>query len=231
MNLIDNVNTRLGDDLKASIKKGSKLSIAASSFSIYAFEALKKELLQIDELRFIFTSPAFVAEDLPNQSRQFYIPHIYNERNLCGGEFELRLKSELNLRAIARECSEWVGQRVVFKSNKHDNLPLNGMIHVQNHSDSLAYTNVSSFTTADLGFTHKRGFPTLIQKTNFPESQAFLDWFDQIWENRDDLKNVTEKVQAYFENAFKENSPEFIYFISLYKIFETLLTYCISMCC
>ena len=67
MKLIDNVNHRLGDDLKESIKKGSKLSIAASSFSIYAYEALKKELDKIDELRFIFTSPAFIEENFKKE--------------------------------------------------------------------------------------------------------------------------------------------------------------------
>ena len=91
MKLIDNVNTRLGDDLKESIKKGSKLSIAASSFSIYAFEALKKELEGIDDLRFIFSSPTFIEENFKKHSRLFYIPHIYKESELCGGEFELRL--------------------------------------------------------------------------------------------------------------------------------------------
>jgi len=121
MKLIDNVNNRLGDDLKESIRKGSKLSIAASTFSIYAFEALKKELGKIDELRFIFSSPTFVEEELQKQSRQFYIPNIVRESEICGGEFELRLMNQLNQRAIAKECSRWVKEKVTFKTNKHNN--------------------------------------------------------------------------------------------------------------
>jgi SNF2 family DNA or RNA helicase len=224
MKLIDNVNSRLGDDLKVSIKKGSKLSIAASSFSIYAYEALRKELENIEELRFVFSTPTFIEENLKKEVPKFFIPHLFNEADLCGGEFELRLKNQLNQRAIARECSKWVKEKVVFKSNKHHNLPLNGMIHVKNQSlDELSYSNVSSFTTADLGITHKKGFPTLIQKSEFPDSKAFLDWFNQIWENDEDLKDVTQKVQEYFESAYKENSPEFIYFITLYNIFNNFL--------
>lgn len=223
MKLIDNVNSRLGDDLKESIQKGSKISIAASSFSIYAFEALKKELSKIDELRFIFSSPTFIEENFQKIARQFYIPHIYRESDLCGGEFELRLMNQLNQRAIAKECSKWVKDKVTFKSNKHSNLPLNGMIHVRNQEDEFAYSNVSSFTTPDLGITHKKGFPTLIQKTDYPNSHAFLEWFNQIWENEDDLKDITQKVQDYFESAYKENSPEFIYFITLYNIFNDFL--------
>lgn len=224
MKLIDNVNTRLDEDLKVEIKKGSKLSIAAASFSIYAFEALKKELSKIDELRFIFTSPTFLEEKFQKQSREFYIPHIYKESDLCGGEFELRLKNELNQRAIAKECSEWVKQKVIFKSNKHSNQPLNGVIHVENKaSEGVAYTNVNSFTTSDLGITHKKGFPTLIQKTEHPQSKAYLDWFNQVWENQENLEDVTTFVQEYFENAYKDNSPEFIYFITLYNIFNDFL--------
>lgn len=224
MKLIDNIHERLGDDLKTTIRKGSKLCIAASSFSIYAYEALKKELDKIDELRFIFSSPTFNEDNFKKQSPLFYIPNIYKESELCGGEFELRLKNQLNQRAIARECSKWVKERVTFKSNKHHNLPINGMIHVKNMSqEEFAYSNITSFTTSDLGITHKKGFPTLIQKSEYPDSNAYLEWFNQIWENNEDLDDVTQKVQNYFESAFKENSPEFIYFITLYNIFNEFL--------
>lgn len=224
MKLIDNVNSRLGDDLRESIKKGSKLSIAASSFSIYAYEALKKELGSIEELRFVFTRPTFIEEKFQKHSRQFYIPHIYKEADLCGGDFELRLKSELNQRAIARECSKWVRDKVVFKSNVDSTNTINGMIHLENGElDGAAYSGISSFTSSDLGITHKKGFPTLIQKSEFPQSSAYLEYFNQIWENKEDLKDVTLQVQEYFENAFKENSPEFIYFITLYNIFNDFL--------
>ena len=224
MKLIDNINTRLGDDLKDTIRKGSKLSIAASTFSIYAFEALKKELGQVDELRFIFSSPTFIEEKFQKESRRFYIPHIFRESELCGGEFELRLMNQLNQRAIAKECSRWVKEKVTFKSNKHNNLPLNGMIHIaQGNDEASSYSNVSGFTTSDLGITHKKGFPTLIQKADYPDSKAYLDWFNQVWENEEDLQDVTQKVQDYFESAYKENSPEFIYFITLYNIFSDFL--------
>ncbi|WP_456377869.1 helicase-related protein [Lutibacter sp.] len=224
MKLIDNVNSRLSDELKVEIKKGSKMAIAASSFSIYAFEALKKELKSIDELKFIFTSPTFLEEKFNKESREFYIPHIFNEVDLCGGEFELRLKNKLNQRAIAKECSNWVKDKVTFKTNKHSNTPLNGLIHIDyNQESGAAFSNINGFTTSDLGISHKKGFPTLIQKVDYPQSNAYLDWFNQIWDNKENLEDVTEFVQEYFENAYKENSPEFIYFITLYNIFSDFL--------
>lgn len=222
MHIIDNINTRLGDDLKTTIQKDSKLSIAASTFSIYSFEALRKELSKIEELRFIFTSPTLIEEKFQKTIRKFYIPHIYHDADLCGGEFELRLMNQLNQRAIARECAKWVAEKVTFKTNKQSNQPLAGMIHVDGENNT-AYTGLHGFTTADLGLTPKTGFPTLIQKNAYPHSSAFLQYFNQVWKNDEALVDVTDKVKSYFENAFKENSPEYIYFITLYNIFNEFL--------
>ena len=225
MKLIDNVNNRLGDDLKESIKKGSKLSIAASSFSIYAYESLKKELESIDELRFIFTSPTFVEEKFKKEVPKFFIPHLFKEADLCGGDFELRLKNNLNQRSIAKECSKWVQSKVKFKTNSNFSTPLNSIMHINSldNSNDAAYLNVNNFNTSDLGLTESNGFPTLIQKSVYPESLAYLNWFDQVWQNEDNLRDVTTKVQEYFQNAFTENSPELIYFITLYNIFNDFL--------
>ena len=224
MKLIDNINTRLIDDLKESIHKKSKMAIAVSSFSIYAFEALRKELQNVDELRFIFTSPSFLEENLKKEVPKFFIPHLFKEAELCGGEFELRLRNQLTQRAIAKECSKWVKEKVTFKSNKQTNFNLPGMMHVTNPDQSdFSWTNVNSFTTADLGITPKKGFPTLIQKNEFPNAKAYLEYFNQIWEDEDNLEIVTQKVQQYFEKAFQDNSPEFIYFITLYNIFNDFL--------
>jgi len=224
MKLIDNVNNRLGEDLKSTIKKNSKLSIAASTFSIYSFEALHKEFSKIDELRFIFTSPTLIEEKFEKNIRKFYIPHIYHEADLCGGDFELRLINQLKQRAIAKECAAWVKDKVTFKTNKQSNQPLAGIMHVKNREqEQFAYSGLNGFTTADLGLTPKIGFPTLIQKTEFPNSAAYLDWFNEVWKNEDALIDITDKVKSYFENAYKENSPEFIYFITLYNIFNEFL--------
>jgi len=106
MEPIDNINKRLGEDLQKTIRKDAQLSIAASSFSIYAFEALRKELSKIKSLRFIFSAPTLIEEKFEKQMRKFYIPHIYHDADLCGGDFELRLMNQLNQRAIARECAK-----------------------------------------------------------------------------------------------------------------------------
>ncbi len=103
---IDNVHKTLKQSLKEEIRPGSRISIAAACFSIYAYQELRDELKDIDELRFIFTSPTFIAEKIKKERREFYIPRLNRERSLYGTEFEVKLRNELNQKAIAKECAE-----------------------------------------------------------------------------------------------------------------------------
>lgn len=113
---IDNVNKTLSQSIKEEIKPGSKVSIAAACFSIYAYQELQDQLKNIDELRFIFTSPTFVTDKAKKEKREFYIPRLNRERSLYGTEFEVKLRNELNQKAIAKECAEWIKQKASFKS-------------------------------------------------------------------------------------------------------------------
>lgn len=180
MELIDNVSKTLKDDLLGELHSGSKVSIAASCFSIYAFEQLKAQLKDIKELRFIFTSPTFVAEKASKQKREFYIPRLNRERNLYGSEFEVKLRNELSQRAIAKECAEWIRQKVCFKSNR-TNENMMGFINV----DSTNYMPVNSFTTVDLGCERGNNAYSFVQKSEAPMSQHFLTLFDQLWNDND----------------------------------------------
>ena len=115
--VINNVSERVVDDLKSKLSKGSRVSIAAASFSIYAFEALKEELENVDELRFIFTSPTFIKDKVKKEKREFFIPKLNRERNLYGSDFEIKLRNKLEQKAIAKECANWIRRKVKFKSN------------------------------------------------------------------------------------------------------------------
>lgn len=74
MKILDNISSLVKDDLRQTIKRGSRVSIAAACFSMYAFEELKKQLEQVDEFRFIFTSPTFIKERAEKQKREFTSP-------------------------------------------------------------------------------------------------------------------------------------------------------------
>lgn len=218
MEFIDNVNKTLKDDMTSTLRSGSKVAIAASCFSIYAFQELKEQLSDIYELRFIFTSPSFVTEKADKQKREFYIPRLNRERDLYGSEFEIKLRNELSLKAVAKECAEWIRQKACFKSNR-TNAGMPSFATV----DDTTYMPLGGFTTVELGCERGNSLAIAINKMEAPFSQQYLQIFNQIWNDGDKLQVVTEEVLDNITNAYKENSPEFIYFVTLYNIFNEFL--------
>ena len=204
--------------MSVEIKQGSKLSIAAACFSIYAFQEIKKELEGIEELRFIFTSPTFTTEKAKKEKREFYIPRLNRERSLYGTEFEVKLRNELTQKAIAKECAEWIRKQVTFKSNV-TNENMMGFINV----DDKNYMPVNGFTTVDLGCERGNNAYNMVQKTEAPVSTAYLELFESLWNDSSKLQDVTDEVIDNITAAYSENSPDFIYFVTLYNIFNEFL--------
>lgn len=217
MELINNVAKTLKDDLQNEIKPGSKLSIAAACFSIYAFQELKQELTGIDELRFIFTSPTFVTEKTKKEKREFYIPRLNRERSLYGTEFEIKLRNELTQKIIAKECAEWIRNKVTFKSNISNNT-IQGQMVV----DNVGYTPINNFTTVELGCEKGNVISTNIVKDEYL-AKSLINSFDEIWNDKKLLQDVTDEVVDSISAAYNENSPDFIYFVTLYNIFNEFL--------
>lgn len=141
MQVFDNINKNVKDDLAVIIEKGNKLAITAACFSIYAYRALKKQLENIDDLRFIFTSPAFVTEKALKEKREFYIPRLNRERSLYGTEFEVKLRNELFQKVIARECADWIRKKAKFMSNV-TNENMGGFLNVTTSTATLAVTRL-----------------------------------------------------------------------------------------
>ena len=153
--------------MKAKLKSGSKVSMAAASFSIYAFEALQKELEQVDELRFIFTSPTFNKERAKKQKREFYIPKLNRERTLYGSDFEIKLRNNLTQRAIAKECADWIRQKVRFKTNVSQ-MQMPGFLNVKTDGELMTYMPFNEFTTTELGCERGNNIFQLIQRLPSP---------------------------------------------------------------
>ncbi len=220
--LFNNTDRRVIDDLRRQLCPHAKLQIAAASFSIYAFEALRDELQQIDELQFLFTSPAFTTEKTAKEKREFYIPKLNRERNLYGTEFEIRLRNQLTQKAIARECADWIRAKVRFKANTTER-DVMGQMLVRTESDECAYYPLARFTTAELGCEQGNSLVTQITKVCGSSSEQFLNDFRMLWEDREKMQDVTERVLENIETVYRENAPEFIYFITLYHIFHEFL--------
>ena len=227
MELIDNINRLFGDDLKQTLKSGSRLRIAASCFSMYAFEALKAELEKIDELQFIFTSPTFVANEVTDKIRkerkEFHIPKTDRERSLYGSEFEIQLRNKLTQRAIAKECADWMRRKATFKSNR-SKAPMQQFACVEATTTDTAYMPLNGFTAVDLGYQQGNAVSNLINKMDEPTFTAtYLSLFNQIWQDPQKLEDVTAQICDHIASVYQENSPESIYFLMLYNIFNEFL--------
>ena len=219
--LINNINDRLIDDLKSRLSINSKVSIAAASFSIYAFEALKEELEDIEELRFIFTSPTFIKDKVKKDKREFFIPKLNRERNLYGSEFEIKLRNQLSQKAIARECAEWIRKKVRFKSNTSSE-QMGGFLQISG-MESRSYAPFNEFTTTELGLERGNNIYSMIISSPSPFANEYLKIFNAQWKDQEKFVDVTDKVLEYIETVYKENSPEYIYFITLYNIVNEFL--------
>ncbi len=218
----DNVNQRVIDDLRAKLSKGASISVAAASFSIYAFEALRKELEQVESFKFIFTSPTFYTDQTKKQKREFYIPKQNRELNLYGTEFEIRLRNEMSQRAIARECANWVREKCQFKTNISNGV-MTGFLNVVNAEGKYTYMPFNEFTTTELGCEKGNNLCQNVLCLPTPMSSQFLQNFETLWNDQERLKDVTDAIVENIETLYKENPPEFIYFVTLYNIFNEFL--------
>ena len=227
MKLIDNINSLLGDELKNSLLPGAKLKIAASCFSIYAYEALKQQLEQVDELEFIFTAPTFVEEEavdkLKKEKREFHIPDEGKERAFFGSEFEIQLKNKLTQKAIARECADWIRRKAKFRSNL-TSAPMQQFAIVESAPQNMVYQPLQGFTAVDLGYQKGNAVSNLVMGMDEVSStQTFLSVFDQVWHDKEKLTDVTDRLVQYMSTVYQENPPEQIYFQLLYNLFNEFL--------
>jgi SNF2 family DNA or RNA helicase len=227
MELIDNINKLLGDSLKATVEPGAKLKIAASCFSIYAYEALKNEFESIESLEFIFTSPTFVPSEVTDkvkkERREFHIPKAERERGFYGTEFEIQLKNKLTQRAIARECADWMHRKATFRSNR-SKAPMQQFACVKGKDIEAVYLPLHGFTAVDLGYQRGDAISNLVNKIDeAPMTQVYLSLFNQIWNDPEKLEDVSVRLCEHIASVYQENSPERIYFLMLYNIFNEFL--------
>ena len=220
--VFDNVTEILRDDMASTISKGCKVSIAAACFSMYAYKELKKQLESVDECRFIFTSPTFVTEKAEKQKREFYIPRLNRESSLYGTEFELKLRNEMTQKAIAKECADWIRRKATFKSNTTGE-NMGGFVTVANTQQQVAYMPMNGFTTVDIGCERGNNSYNMVNRFEAPFSASYMQLFETLWNDHDKLQDVTDVVIENITTAYNENSPEFIYFMTLYHVFSEFL--------
>jgi len=220
----NNKTNKVGDDFKENIASDSKIDIAASIFSIYGFASLKKELNKIAQLRFIFTDPTFIELDKDKrEQRQFIINSNHRKKSISGSDFEINLKNELQGKAVAQECKKWIEKKVLFKTNV-GNKYIQPHLNLKNVNNNFVYTGINEFTSAGFGYQKDNAILNQIIKTDDADTtQQYSRNFEEIWRDDNVLKDVTTEVVDYIADLYKENSPEFIYYLTLHNIFNEFI--------
>lgn len=205
-----------------TISRGSRVSVAAACFSMYAYKELKKQLDSVDEFRFIFTSPTFTTEKASRAKREFYIPRLSRETSLYGTEFEIKLRNEMIQKAIARECADWIRKKATFKSNiTGENM--GGFMTINAPAEQVAYMPLGGFTTVDIGCERGNNSYNMVNRMEAPFSTQYMQLFESLWNDKSKMQDVTEEIIENISSAYNENAPEFIYFMTLYHVFSEFL--------
>ncbi|MED3627248.1 helicase-related protein [Bacillus subtilis] len=220
--MLDNKRSGIvGDALKPYFKKDAKVAIMSSYFTIYAFEALKKELMKVDEVRFLFIDPTFTSEKQTKSTTD--IDKSGREKRLSGSELEIKMRNELTQAKIAKECADWISAKVKMKSLTSP-LIQNRLFHIENKDGtSVAIQGTSDFTSSGLGYTYS---PSLHMNSLMDEpllTKQYIQWFNDVWKNAAIVEEVKEEVLERIAAIYENHSPEFLYYVTLYNIFSDYL--------
>ena len=218
----DNRSKILKDNLVAKIKAGDKMAVAAAYFSIFGFQELKTQLEGLEEMRFLYTAPTFLKEKTDYKAREFYIPRLGREHGVAGTKLEIRLRNELNQRAIARECADWIRKKASFRSFiTQENVP--SFLEVETVDDSYVYQNIEGITATGIGATPGSSPFTCITRQGSETAKQYLALFNQAWSSDAVTEDVTEQIIESITTMYKENAPELIYYSVLFDIFSEFL--------
>ena len=230
MQFLSNIGTeRLGDALASAIDDDAKLSIISSYFTDFAFGELKEELQKIDSLRFIFSESTFIKKmQSSKEPMEFVLARRERERGIGGTGLELTLRNNLNQRALARECAEWIREKTEFRSAKHRGMVQpGGTYHVHKAlSNDQGFMGASAdFTMEGLGYDRK---PHTVMGVSHYEGSSEADglrnMFDSVWNSPEMVEDVTEAVAEQVQTLYRENPPEYIYFLTLYHLFRDFMS-------
>ena len=82
---------------------------------------------------------------------------------------------------------------------------------------------INGFTTVDIGCERGNNSYNMVNRFEAPFSDSYMQLFETLWKDHDKLQDVTDVVIENITTAYNENSPEFIYFMTLYHVFSEFL--------
>ncbi len=204
----------MGDFLKTHILPDSNLSFVSAYFTIYAFAHIKEHLQNARHLNFLFGEPRFVKSLDPDRT-ETKAYKIEDEK--------LQLRNRLHQKVTARQCAEWIREKVNIRSVRQSNLLHGKMYHIDHNGIEKALVGSSNFTVSGLGYGSLPNIELNLEVTDDRDRTDLKNWFDELWNNPEMVEDVKEDVLNYLAQFYQENAPEFIYFKTLYHIFEKFL--------
>ena len=211
----NNKYDKVADFLRDKIKPGSSLSIVSAYFTIYAFDKLRAELSEIERLRFLFGDPSVINAIDPRkkESKSFRLT-----------EEGLKHQNPLSQSEIARACADWIDEKVEIRSARHSNLLHGKMYYIAQDEAVNALIGSSNFTVRGLGLSkNAKNIELNLEVDSRSDCADLKSWFDNLWESND-VKDVKEEVLQTLKNIYQDKAPEFIYYKTLYHLFEDYLT-------
>lgn len=210
--LLDNKkNGKVGDELRKHLSDGTKLSVVSALFSIYGFEALKKELKSIDGARLLLC-PEQNNDDTPRFAA------------LEGDEFELRFKNQLNQNQISKECAKWLRDKADIRIAKNPRaFGQNVMLARSANGESVGIQGNSAFTSTGLGYSESNRYHMNMCAQDTSSTRAMLEWFDAVWTDPAATVDAKELLLKQLDMLVSNQTPEFIYFLTLYNLFKDFL--------
>lgn len=217
--IIDNKKIKVIDAIKEELKPDAKVSVISSLFTIYAYDALKSLLGTIKDFRFLFVEPTFVKNI--EDRREFELSKR-GETQISGTPYEIRLRNELTQSSTAKECAQWIRDKATFRSLVRPDASTTKMIHAENPSE-VFMIHGPDFTAPGLGVVPNNRFEAHVYSTDKEVCDQAREWFDDVWNSNDMTTEVTSEVLESLETVYKENTPEFLYHVSLYNLFKEYL--------
>ena len=201
--------------LKDKIHPGANLSFVSAYFTIYAYEALKEQLNQTKHLRFLFGEPSFIQGIDPERRQQ---------KSFRIEDDVLKLTNKLEQKRIARECAEWISAKVDIRTVIREGFLHGKMYHIANQGVEEAILGSSNFTVHGLGLAaNGNNIELNLEVDSNRDRRDLKTWFDELWNDKTLVRDVKAEVLSYLEQLYRDQSPEFLYYKTLFHVFEKFL--------
>ncbi len=206
---------KVADFLVEKINAGSHLSVVSAYFTIYAYEALSAELDSIGHLNFLFGEPRFIASLDPDKT---------HKKSFKIEDEGLELANRLQQKEIARRCAAWIRDKVEIRSIRQANLLHGKLYHIDDGRREHAIIGSSNFTRRGLGLSATPNIELNLIVDGDRDRAELKEWFDHLWADKGLVTDVKAEVLRYLEQLYVNHAPEFIYFKTLFHVFERFLS-------